>query len=298
MVDESKKEALISIIVANYNNGKYILQCLESILEQSYRNIQLIIVDDGSSDDSRELINSFIKGKSHDFLINSIYLDKNFGSGIAKERGLQLVKGEYCCFVDSDDYLDKHAFSKLIPFLDKNRSIALICSNAYKINSTGQNLGLLNYCRNGEDMLTERVCFHLAIWRMHHYNLLVEKFNSHFKIAHDIDLFMKLEEVGGVMIVNLPLYYYRLHGNNISLGFDRLGFAYAERLISRYEATKRRNKIDLHKSGYELQALLIKYTKKNKNISLRHLIKSRLKSYLLKYFKPPLSAPYSRTFSK
>ncbi|WP_279155103.1 glycosyltransferase family 2 protein [Thomasclavelia cocleata] len=99
---------MISIIVPVYNAEKYIERCIESIINQTYRNFELILIDDGSTDDTGQICDSY---SFEDCRIQSIH-QKNGGAASARNTGIECSKGEYIVFVDSDDYLS-------IDFLEK-----------------------------------------------------------------------------------------------------------------------------------------------------------------------------------
>ena len=153
-------------------------------------------------------------------------------------------------------------------------NLSLVYTNATKIDSSNKLLGSLNYAKDGSDMLNDKVGFHLAIWSMKHYQELGDKFNARLQIAYDIDLYMKLEEVGPTAFIDEPLYYYRVHDRNISIGFDKLGNSYTERIISRWEAQKRRNIDDVKVLGNELQTIFekLKEQKLNKKEIIQFVI--------------------------
>lgn len=275
----------LSVVIANYNNGKFLKKCLDSIIDSDYFNLEVIIVDDGSTDNSKVNIETkrIDLQKRCNGNVNIIYLDTNVGSGRAKAQALNFVSGNYCCFVDSDDYVHKDAFSKCITKFLSESHLALVYTNAIKIDARCNKLGLLNYAKDGSDMLHNKVAFHLAVWSMEHYNKLKERFNAKLQIAYDIDLYMKLEEVGYTCFIDEPLYYYRVHDRNISIGFDKWGNAYAERIISRWEAQQRRNLDNVKSLGNELQIVFdkIKRQSLNKEEIIKYLI-DKIKKKLLK----------------
>lgn len=92
---------LVSALINNYNYGRFIGEAIESILNQTYKNIELIIVDDGSTDYSREVIKKYVK--EYPEKIIAVYKE-NGGQASAFNRGFELAKGEIICFLDSDDY--------------------------------------------------------------------------------------------------------------------------------------------------------------------------------------------------
>lgn len=99
---DKENNELISIIVPVYNSQQYLRQCLESLLNQTYKNLQIICIDDGSTDDSLSILNSYKKKDKRIY----IYSKKNEGVSQARNYGLSMAKGKYIMFVDSDDWID------------------------------------------------------------------------------------------------------------------------------------------------------------------------------------------------
>jgi glycosyltransferase involved in cell wall biosynthesis len=112
---------LVSIIIPCYNGEKHIAKAIESCLNQTYRNIEIIIVDDGSSDSS----SAIIKGIK-DNRIKYFYQD-NCGSPLAKNNGLRQAKGEYIQFLDCDDYLSRNKISSQLQSLKKSTKSITVC---------------------------------------------------------------------------------------------------------------------------------------------------------------------------
>lgn len=113
----------ISIIVPCYNVEKYIVECMDSIFKQTYKNIEVFFIDDGSTDSTANLIKKYIKGKS-----NFHYFYKNNG-GISDARnyGLKKVDSEFFCFIDSDDYCENNFVEKLYETIINNNSDISVC---------------------------------------------------------------------------------------------------------------------------------------------------------------------------
>lgn len=110
-----KKEIKVSVIVPFYNVEKYIERAIESVLEQSLKDIEIIIVNDGSKDNSEKLIEKYLEDK------RIIYIkQENKGLGAARNTGLSTAKGEYIAFLDSDDYIDNDFYEKLYNSAIKN----------------------------------------------------------------------------------------------------------------------------------------------------------------------------------
>ena len=108
----------ISVIIPVYNTAKYLKKCLESIVNQEFKDLEIIIVNDGSTDNSEEIIKEFQKKYEVKY-----YIKENTGVAETRNVGVKLAKGKYICFVDSDDYLELELFSNLEKYTDKDIDI-------------------------------------------------------------------------------------------------------------------------------------------------------------------------------
>lgn len=111
----------VSVIISVYNREKYIEECIESILNQDFTNFELIVVDDGSTDKTLEILNNF-----NDDRIRVIKLPVNCGIGTAKNVALSSANGEYIAIMDSDDVAVPYRLTKQVDFLDQNTEIDIL----------------------------------------------------------------------------------------------------------------------------------------------------------------------------
>ena len=117
---------LVSVVIPVYNREKTIVRAVKSVLNQTYKNIEVIIVDDCSSDNSRVVIeNAFSENNN----VRYICLEKNSGACVARNRGVQLSKGKYVAFLDSDDAFLPNKIEKQISFLCETN--AQLCATDY-----------------------------------------------------------------------------------------------------------------------------------------------------------------------
>lgn len=107
---------LVSVIVPVYNSSAYLRRCMDAILEQTYTNIEVVAVDDGSKDDSPAILREYEKKDSR----VRVFYKENGGSSSARNLGIKEAQGSYICFCDSDDYYEKNIIEKLAEVFDKN----------------------------------------------------------------------------------------------------------------------------------------------------------------------------------
>lgn len=113
----------ISIIVPVYNVEKYVEKCIQSLINQSYKNIEIILVDDGSNDRSNKIIDEYAKVDSRILTIHQ----KNKGVSAARNAGLKVATGEYVGFVDPDDYVDYQMYETMLKKIELNMSDLAVC---------------------------------------------------------------------------------------------------------------------------------------------------------------------------
>ena len=120
------EKPLISVIVPVYNVEKYLRRCLDSILVQTYSNIEILLIDDGSTDQSGKICDEFAKLDSR----VRVFHKENGGVSTARNLGIEQAKGEYITFIDSDDYADEELISYLYGLIKyANAEISICCAN-------------------------------------------------------------------------------------------------------------------------------------------------------------------------
>lgn len=105
----------VSVIIPMHNSSKHIKECIESVINQTYKNIEIIVVDDASVDNSAEIIKSI-----NDSRIKMLELKDNLGAAIARNKGIEIATGDYICFLDSDDYWVLDKLVKQVKFSETN----------------------------------------------------------------------------------------------------------------------------------------------------------------------------------
>jgi len=121
-------DELISVIVPIYNVEKQLKRCINSIINQTYKNIQILLIDDGSKDSSGKICDNFSK---YDTRIIVLHQD-NTGVSAARNKGIELAEGRYICFIDSDDYIEKNYIEELHQLMKDEKIDLGICDLNYK----------------------------------------------------------------------------------------------------------------------------------------------------------------------
>lgn len=134
-----KEEELISIVVPVYNVEQYLEKCIDSLINQTYKNLEIILVDDQSPDRCGEICETYAKQDARVRVVHQ----KNSGVGKAREKGMSIARGEYLVFVDSDDWLEQCFCEKLLLSLLENDAEWVAC-NAKEFSEDGREIYSLN----------------------------------------------------------------------------------------------------------------------------------------------------------
>lgn len=132
----------VSIIVPVYNTEKYLKKCLDSLVNQTLNDIEIILIDDYSNDKSRQII-QYYKNKYKDKIV-SIFLEENKGVGFVRNKGIKISTGEYILFVDSDDYINKDMCEVLYKKA-KEKDYDIVCFDFYNVINGKEKLQKLSY---------------------------------------------------------------------------------------------------------------------------------------------------------
>lgn len=212
------QQPLVSVIVPCYNHDKYIGDCISSILKQTYHNIELIIIDDGSKDHSVEKIRAFDTQCKARFSNFEFRTRANKGLCATLNEALTWIKGEYFCLIASDDIMTPHRVATQIDFALKNPDVTSIYGSVQLINEQGElkQKKQLMYKEYGFDEIFLNRFTLYAPTQMHKTKDIVQigGFNEQTKIE-DWDMLLRLANANK-KIVCLPdmLAYYRIHPNN------------------------------------------------------------------------------------
>ena len=230
----------VSVIIPLYNREDFIAQAVQSVLDQTYKNIELIVVDDGSTDSSREVLKKF--GGKIRILEHLGHVNK--GQSAAINLGLRFSEGKYVAILDSDDLFAPEKIQFQIEFLGKNPDIGVVYTNGQAINEEGKFLYQIYDRSHNVPEGPEAVL--LSSWFNVPSNALVERsvfdevgeFDESMRSAQDHDMAVRLAETTKIGFLPEVLWSYRKHAVSQS-GMHaarrwKIGFKILEKAKKRY----------------------------------------------------------------
>jgi glycosyltransferase involved in cell wall biosynthesis len=147
---------LVSVIIPTYNREVFLQEAIESIITQTYRPIECIVVDDGSTDKSKELVNNFIKRNDENLTVKYIY-QQNSGSQAARNIGTAISSGEFIQYLDSDDLLYPDKIKKQVSFLQQNQEYDGVFGD-WRMGTAFENKLIQSYAK--KDLITQLLSEH------------------------------------------------------------------------------------------------------------------------------------------
>ncbi len=212
MKENSEK---ISILVANYNNGKYLEECIDSVLTQTSDSWELYIVDDGSTDNSKEIYDKYFTHPK----IHITYNTQNIKYTGTLKKLITLASTDIVGILDADDKLDKTCVEKVLNKYSKYHKAGFVYTNFWfcDVNMKIKNLGFCKPIPKGYTNLDSLSTSHFKTFRKSIYEK-TDGYDESILYAEDKDLVYKMEEVTRLHFVNEPLYLYREYETSISRG--------------------------------------------------------------------------------
>lgn len=200
----------ISVLMPVYNGEKYIKKAIESILNQSYTNFEFIIINDGSTDKSEQIIKSY-----NDYRIRFINNAENKGLISTLNEGLKKATGKYIARMDQDDISLPYRFEKQYTYLEKNPDISLIGSFAELINANDKRIGIkecpIEYSLIKFHLIYHNPFIHSSIFFRREDIIKLGEYNKNYEHAEDYELYSRI--IKKYKIANIPiiLLKYRIH---------------------------------------------------------------------------------------
>ncbi|MEX0269982.1 CHAT domain-containing protein [Leptolyngbyaceae cyanobacterium UHCC 1019] len=240
----------ISLVITTYNREAFLDKAIASVLQQTYRDFELLIWDDGSTDGSFELAQAYAQRDQRVRVVKT----KNHGRVAALKAAITHTTGTYLGWLDSDDWLAPTALEKTIAVLDADFTAGMVYTDYVEVDEQDQRLQLGHRCSipySKQRLLVEFMTFHFRLLRRSLYEQ-VGGIDGSLDFVEDYDLCLRLSEITQIRRVQEPLYYYRIHGGNASHLLHLEQTLRSRVVIER--ALQRRGMTHTHKLEMELPA--------------------------------------------
>lgn len=239
----SQNIPIVSVILPNYNHSQYLKQRIDSVLNQTYQDFELIILDDFSTDTSRDIIKEY---ESHSKVSNIIYNEKNSGSTFVQwQKGFELASGEYIWIAESDDYAENTFLEKLVGELLQDKTAVIAFSHSQIIDSENEILDQ-NWDRvrlpnmpkvshfEGNDFIKARMLFNNSIYNasmvVFKKSALGQISDSYSTLTYSGDWLFWIDVCmqGKVIRYNEKLNYFRQHEQKVTPRAEAKGVRFTE----------------------------------------------------------------------
>ncbi|HII3709403.1 TPA: glycosyltransferase family 2 protein [Pasteurella multocida] len=218
---------LVSVLICAYNVEKYIEECINAVINQTYKNLEIIVVNDGSSDSTLSKLHSLSEKDSRIKIINN---SKNLGFISSLNIGIEYVSGDYVARTDTDDITKPDWIEKILGCLEKEKHIIAMGSYIQVLSEQGNGSNLSNYYEDGQiwkNPTEHKDIFEQMLFRnpIHNNSMVVRssvfnqyglRFDSSYKHTEDYKFWLDVSRLGYLANYPEPLVYYRFHSNQTS----------------------------------------------------------------------------------
>lgn len=218
IADETEnKTPLVTVYITNYNYDQYLETAIESVLDQNFRDFELIIIDDGSTDNSREIIRKYADHKK-----TRVIFQKNKGLNKSIDVAIKASRGTYVMRLDADDFLDPNALLVLSSELEKDEDAALVFPDYYYVDENDEVIGQEHRNDFSDVTVPDRPAHGACTLFRKRVLEEVGSYSTDYTCQDGYDIWIKIINKYNVKNVNLPLFYYRQHGENLTENTEKI----------------------------------------------------------------------------
>lgn len=202
----------VTVYITNYNYERYLQRSVESVLAQTLQDIELLIIDDGSTDDSRQIMERYASNPR----IKLIY-QQNHGLNVTNNIALRLARGQYIVRLDADDYFEPDALQSMVEVLDADSEAGLVFPDYYMVDRNGNALEIvrrLDFDR--EVALLDQPAHGACTMIRRDFLLALGGYDESYSCQDGYELWIKFTAKYKVRNINRPLFHYRQHGENLT----------------------------------------------------------------------------------
>ena len=235
----------VSVIVPNYNHAPFLRQRIDSVLQQTFQDFEVILLDDCSTDDSRSILSSY----AGDPRVRIEFNDANSGSTFKQwNKGVRLARGEYVWIAESDDYADPHFLERLVAVLDCRPQVVFVSSRSWQVSDDGQLEGFAgahlsdldpfrwtaDFCADGREecrkylvLLNTVVNASAVVFRRAIYHRAGDA-DENLRLCGDWKLWASMALLGEVAYIAEALNYFRFHKSTVRIQSTKRGLMAVE----------------------------------------------------------------------
>lgn len=312
---------ILTIIIPCYNVEKYLNRCMETIVNQMLKDIEIILIDDGSPDSVPKLCDYWAQKDSRIKVIHK----KNEGLGYARNSGLEIAKGKYVAFVDSDDFVDNIMYYTLVEEAEKNQVDAVFCGYKKELQN-GRWIPVLDFQQtkimlkaefenyvfsmmaSSPHIKKERL-YTMSVWHAIYKRSIIERNNIRFYSERDIvseDIPFQVDFMQNANIalyIPIPFYNYCLNDSSLSSSFKEdkydkfiiLRTLLLDKLKKSQNASLHVNRLIIGFTRSYIQSLL-NSKHKNKVSVIKHIVNDKVWNIIKMSYKPSYLPIYQRFF--
>jgi len=211
----------VSVVITSYNRAQFLPECLESVLSQTFRDFEVLVIDDGSTDNTPDLMRSY--GPPVRYI-----RQMNQGVVAAYNKGIELASGEYVAFLDSDDAFMPYALQMGVEIFDKHPEVGLSHGQAYLVDNEGNMIGLKipyrskgSFVRSGKEEIKSLIMGNYitgstTMVRRRCFGVVGLFDNTFCYGSEDFEMWIRLTKKHDVAYIDKPLAKYRVHAQSIS----------------------------------------------------------------------------------
>ena len=279
---------LVTVIIPTFNCEEYICEAIDSVLAQRYSEIEILVIDDGSIDNTKEVINSYIEKKQIKYIFQ-----ENKGLAGARNTGLRQARGKYLQFLDSDDIIDDNKIAKQVKFLEENEEIFAVYSDTNYFRNTKDKI-IENYRKFEEisgDILNKMIAGNFIPVNAVLLRKIDNRFDEDLTVLEDWDFWLRLCLEGKMFsYMKEKLNWVRLHNSNMSS--DKQKMLEGEIIVLNKLQDPLSENAEFYFSLFRRYRKLKKYDKALAKLKTASKIN---KSYRLKYWKKMLQFKLIKT---
>lgn len=230
---------MVSVIIPTYNRAKLIKRAIQSVLNQTYKEVEIIVIDDGSTDNTEQIINNFSCRN-----LKYIKLEKNCGACKARNVGIANASGEFISFLDSDDEWDPYKLEYQLNFLKQKNASVVVCNYYYiknnnkilRISSKHNDIITYNELLYENCITTGAILATKSVFEENNFDLKMPRYQ-------DWDIVLRISQKNVIYFLNIPLLFQYFQDNSITNVTSKLKKYYAlERIFLKNEKQFYKNK--------------------------------------------------------